>query len=154
MRRKPDFESLEDWAERKLKQLGSPAAPEDFLAGVMHKVHAEPVAYVAADNPSALLIWLRYGVVLASALLFTAIMFFDASWVTHWWDQSWLANTCSIGSRLFMGGRQIAGSIFGLIPAYVWIGLGISVLTAYAMVALTGVFLVHFTLNRSRARTI
>jgi len=154
MSRKPDFESLEDWADRKLKQLGSPAAPEDFLAGVMHKVHAKPVAYIAAENPSALLILLRYGVVLASSFLFIAIMFFDASWVTQWWDQSWLANAYSIGSHLFLGGRQIAGSFLGMIPAYVWIGMGISVLTAYAMVALTGVFLVHFTLNRSRGRAV
>lgn len=154
MNRKPDFESLEDWADRKLKQLGSPTAPEDFLAGVMHKVYAKPVAYVAAENPSALLIWLRYGVLLASSFLLIAIMCFDASWVSQWWDQSWLANVYSIGSHLFLGGRQIVGGLLGMIPPYAWIGMGISVLTAYAMVALTGVLLLHFTLNRSRVHAI
>lgn len=150
MSRKPDFDSLEDWADRKLKQLGSPAAPSDFLADVMQKVHDDPVAYVAAENPSAMLIWLRYGVVIASTCLLVVVMLFDASWVAHWWDQSWLANAYSIGSHLFLGGRQIVVSLAGMIPAFVWVGMGVSILAAYGMLALTGGFLVHFTLKRTR----
>lgn len=154
MSRKPDFESLEDWADRKLKQLGSPAAPEDFLSCVMQKVHEQPVAYVAPDNPSVLLIWIRYGVVLASACFFSLWMFADVAWVEQWWYQSWLGSSFSIGMQLWGGVRQIAESLIGLVPQFVWIGLGISVITAYVMVALTGAILLHFTFNRTRVSTV
>ena len=154
MSRKPDFESLEDWADRKLKQLGSPAAPQDFLSCVMQKVQEQPVAYVLPEKPSVIFIWMRYGVVLASACFLTLWMFADASWGEQWWDQSWLGNTFSIGMHLWLGLKQIAESLIGLVPQFVWVGLGISVVLAYTMVALTGTVFLHFTFNRTRVSTV
>lgn len=154
MNQKPDFESLENWADRKLKHLGNPAPPADFLAGVMQHIKKQPVTYVTPDQTSVYVVWLRCGVVMASCLLLGMGLFADVSWIQRWWEQSWIGDASLMAWHLGNGCQQLVGTMLGLVPQYVWIGLGVSITLAYLMLAITGALVLQFTMNRSRVSAL
>ena len=150
MRDTKDFDSLEDWADRKLKQLGPSTAPKGFLGGVMHKIHASPVVYSAPEQPSLVIIWIRIMVVIASLMVLIGGLVWDPNWVQTWWAETSTGMTLRLIAQLLIGLKQSATALIGLVPSSIWVGLGVSLTFAYLMAAIVGSALLHFTFRRIR----
>ncbi|MBT5925229.1 MAG: hypothetical protein HOH33_01275 [Verrucomicrobia bacterium] len=150
MRNKKEFDSLEDWADRNLKQLGISSAPEGFLNGVMDKINAPSVEYIAPEKPSVLIIWIRIMVVFASLILLVGGLFWDPNWLQSWWSQTGPGMTIQLMGQLFASFKHFANALAGLVPTAIWIGLGVSLAFAYLITAVIGSTFIHFTFRRVR----
>lgn len=154
MRSNMDFDSLENWADRNLKKLDPAVAPEGFLDGVMDKVHTPNVTYIAPENPSLLIIWMRALVVFASLFLLVGGFLWDPAWVQSWWSNTNPGITLHLMGQLFVNLKQSGATLINLVPSMVWIGMGVSLSVAYLIAALVGSAIFHFQLRRVRIQSV
>ena len=154
MKNKKDFGLLENWAEINLKKISSTKIPEGFLDRVMDRANGSEVTGITPEISSAVIIYIRFLVVLCSLLVMAVGLFLNTEEAYHWWSNTRPGMTFDLIYHLFASLKQVSATLIQLVPSVVWYALGLSLGIAYLLTAFIGSTLFHFTLRRTRTPAI
>ncbi len=151
MRQKDDFDSLEQWTDRRLGSLPLPVAPADFSRRVMDAVHREGKTLAAIHPPSKALPWIRWVLASMSATLLLLLWTPVADRLLAVWQ-------ASESGQFFQGLQRLASachlaleSVMAQVPDAVWPVLLIAVGLAYALTFTLGSAIYRLTLSAPRS---
>ena len=154
MRNKKDFGLLENWADINLKKISSTKISEGFLDRVMDRVNGPEFTDITPENPSALISWVRFIVVLGSLLLIATGCFWNTGAAQIWWSSTRPGMTFDLIHQLLISLKQVSATLLQLVPSVIWSALSLSLGIAYLITAVIGSTLFHFTVRRLRLPAI
>ena len=154
MNNKKDFGLLENWADINLKKISSTKIPEGFLDSVMDRANGPAVNDITPEIPSALIIYIRFSVVLCSLLVIAVGFFWNTEAAYNWWSNTRPGMTFDLIYHLLTSLKQVSATLIQLVPSVIWYALSLSLGIAYLFTAVIGSTLFHFTARRPRMPAI